>query len=59
MSFADHEYANKRKRTRREKFLAGVEQVVPWSALEALIELHYPKAGRRRASWKSSEPAPS
>ena len=48
MSFADHEYANKRKRTRREKFLAGVEQVVPWSALEALIELHYPKAGRRR-----------
>jgi len=48
MSFGDAEYANKRKRTRRETFLAEMEQVVPWTALVALIEPLYPKAGRGR-----------
>lgn len=47
-SFGDAEFAGKRKRTRREAFLAEMEQVVPWSRLEALIEPHYPKAGRGR-----------
>ncbi|MFM2006952.1 MAG: hypothetical protein RLZZ09_2607 [Pseudomonadota bacterium] len=37
----------KKKQTRREKFLAEMEQAVPWSALWAVIEPHYPKAGRR------------
>ena len=45
MSFSDFEYAGKRKQTRRERFLAEMEQVVPWSGLIALIEPHYPKAG--------------
>ena len=36
--------ATKKKRTRREKFLAEREAVVPWSRLLALIEPHYPKA---------------
>jgi len=45
MSFSDFEYAGKRKQTRRERFLAEMEQVVPWSGLVALIEPHYPKAG--------------
>jgi IS5 family transposase len=34
MSFSDVEYAGKRKQTRRERFLAEMEQVVPgadWS----------------------------
>jgi IS5 family transposase len=35
----------KKKQTRREKFLAEMEAVVPWSRLLALIEPHYPKAG--------------
>lgn len=48
MSFGDAEYAGKRKRTRREEFLAEMERVVPWDALLALIEPHYPKAGRGR-----------
>jgi hypothetical protein len=34
----------KQKRTRRAKFLAEVEAVVPWSRLLALIERHYPEA---------------
>ena len=34
--------------SRREHFLNTMESVVPWSELEALIEPHYPKAGRGR-----------
>ena len=48
MSFAQAEYAGKRKTTRREKFLAQMEQVVPWSRLVALIEPHYPRGQRGR-----------
>jgi len=48
MSFSDAEYNGKRKRTRREVFLAEMEKVVPWEALLALIEPVYPKAGRGR-----------
>jgi len=36
-------YFDKGKRTRREQFLAEMEQVVPWVRLCALIEPHYPK----------------
>lgn len=45
-SFASLEFAGKKRRTRREKFLAEMERVVPWTALVALIEPHYPKSGR-------------
>ncbi len=45
-SFGDAEGLGQRKRTRREVFLAEMEQVVPWQALLALIEPHYPKMGR-------------
>ncbi|ASI68629.1 transposase [Diaphorobacter nitroreducens] len=46
MSFASYEFAQKKRVTRREKFLAEMEQVVPWARLEALIEPKYPSAGR-------------
>jgi hypothetical protein len=45
MSFSDFEYAGKRKQTRRESFLAEMDQVVPWVGLLGLIEPFYPKAG--------------
>ena len=48
MSFAQSEYERKKKTTRREKFLAEMEQVVPWGRLVALIEPHYPKGKRGR-----------
>jgi IS5 family transposase len=48
MSFGDAEYRGKRKQTRREKFLAEMEQVVPWDSLLGLIEPFYPVAGRGR-----------
>ena len=47
MSFAQAEYAGKKKRTRRDKFLAQMEQVVPWQRLIGVIEPHYPKSGQR------------
>src|SRR6056297_3567323 len=37
----------KRKRTRRELFLAEMDAVVPWTRLLALIEPYYPKAGSK------------
>jgi IS5 family transposase len=45
-SFASAEYALKKKRTRREKFLGEMERIVPWARLIALIEPRYPKSGR-------------
>jgi IS5 family transposase len=32
------------RKSRRELFLDEMEQVVPWSDLEPLVEPHYPKA---------------
>jgi IS5 family transposase len=45
-SFASAEYAGKKRQTRRERFLAEMDAVVPWKRLEALIEPHYPKSGK-------------
>ena len=45
-SFASAEFALKKKRTRREKFLAEMERVVPWARLIAVIEPLYPTSGR-------------
>ena len=46
-SFSDLEYANKKRRTRRELFLAEMDAVVPWPELLAVVEPHYPRAGGR------------
>jgi IS5 family transposase len=37
-----------RRPTRRDTFLATMEQIVPWQALCEVIEPHYPKAGNGR-----------
>jgi IS5 family transposase len=47
LSFADAEYLAKRKRTRRDRFLAEMEQVVPWALLLTMLTpYYYPNAGR-------------
>ncbi len=51
LSFASLDYQAKKKRTKREKFLAEMDGVIPWSRLEALIEPHYPKAGNGRRPY--------
>jgi transposase, IS5 family len=45
-SFASAEFALKKKRTRREKFLGEMERLVPWSRLVSVIEPLYPTTGR-------------
>src|SRR5271163_4975613 len=47
-SFATAEFLRKKKVTRREKFLAEMERVVPWARLVALVEPHYPSGRRGR-----------
>jgi IS5 family transposase len=48
MSFAQSEYAGKKRVTRRERFLGEMERVVPWARLVAVIEPHYPQGKRGR-----------
>jgi transposase, IS5 family len=48
LSFSDAEQDTKRKKTRREVFLDEMDKVVPWAALESVIEPHYPRAGKGR-----------
>src|SRR3954469_4571002 len=45
LSFATLDYAGKKKRTKRDVFLAEMGSAVPWSVLEAVIAPHYPKEG--------------
>ena len=47
ISFAAAEYEGKKKITRREVFLAKMEQVVPWPRLIEVIEPYHPKSGKR------------
>ncbi|MFO8237190.1 MAG: IS5 family transposase, partial [Prochlorococcaceae cyanobacterium] len=47
LGFSDYEQTPAKKRTKREKFLAEMDAVVPWQALIALIEPHYPKTGSK------------
>lgn len=46
ISFSQAEHDGKRKQTRRDKFLAEMDLVVPWQRLIAVIEPVYP-AGKR------------
>ena len=46
LTFGDAETLGQRKRTRREIFLAEMEQVVPWQQLLGLVAPHYPVSGR-------------
>src|SRR5271169_3325683 len=47
-SFSQAEYAGKKKQTRRDKFLAEMEQVVPWARLVKRLQPFYPNGERGR-----------
>ena len=47
-SFSQAEYAGKKKQTRRDKFLAEMELVVPWARLVARLRPLYPNGERGR-----------
>ena len=51
LTFGDADLAGKGKLTRKERFLAEMEQVVPWSVLVRLIAPVYPAAGNGRRPY--------
>lgn len=54
MSFSDLEYTHKKKKTRRELFLARMDGLIPWARLEKRIRRHYPKKGNGRPPYPLS-----
>jgi len=51
LTFGDAEFAGKGKTTRKERFLAEMEQVVPWASFLKLIAPVYPEAGNGRRPY--------
>ena len=47
-SFSDLAYEHKKKTTRKERFLAEMEAILPWDELLKPIMKKYPKAGQGR-----------
>jgi IS5 family transposase len=54
LSFSEAEYDIKKRKTRREKFLAQMEQLIPWKKLERRLERYYPKKGKGRPPYPLS-----
>ena len=50
-SFAEVEFENKKRKTRRELFLERMDRLIPWQRLEERIKPFYPKAGRGRRPY--------
>ena len=51
LTFTDSEFNNKRRKTRKEVFLARMNELMPWEQLEAVIEPFYPKEGKGRRPY--------
>jgi IS5 family transposase len=51
LTFADSEFNQKRRRTRKEIFLDRMDKLIPWKRLESIIEPQYPKAGNGRRPY--------
>jgi len=47
-SFAGLAYENKKRKTRRERFLDEMDAVIPWKTLVEVVAPHYPKPGNGR-----------
>lgn len=54
ITFSDAEYEHKKRKTRREKFLERMEELIPWEKLEKRVRRHYPKAGNGRHPYPLS-----
>ena len=51
LGFSELELRRNHYKTRKELFLAKMEDLIPWSRLTALIEPYYPKAGNGRRPY--------
>ena len=50
-TFADLDYAGKKRKTRREIFLERMDGLIPWRRLKERIRPFYPQAGRGRRPY--------
>ncbi len=48
MTFSDMEYANRKRRTKREEFLKVMNEIIPWTEWVEYIRPFYPKGERGR-----------
>lgn len=53
-TFADIEFNNRCRKTRKEIFLTRTDGLMPWGQLEAVIETFYLKAGKGRRQYPLS-----
>ncbi len=51
LSFSDSEFLQKRRTTRKERFFAKMEKLVPWQRIISVIEPYYPKPGNGRRPY--------
>ena len=51
MSFAEIEYQNKKRKTRREKFLERMDSLIPWDRLVKRLKRHYHKGRTGRPPY--------
>jgi len=51
ISFAEAEYAQKKRKTRREKFLERMDALIPWNRLVKKLKRHYPKGRNGRPPY--------
>ncbi|MFT6654641.1 MAG: IS5 family transposase [Marinomonas primoryensis] len=54
LAFADSEFNNKRRKTRKEIFHSRMNELMPWDQLEAVIKPFYPKPGNGRRPYPLS-----
>lgn len=54
LTFAEAEYAIKKRKTRRELFLEKLDQLLPWKQLEASVSRHYARGGVGRPPYPLS-----
>ena len=54
LTFSDAEYSLKKRKTRREKFLEQMDELIPWQSLEKKIQKYYPKPGKGRRPYPLS-----
>lgn len=47
-TFSDIEYSNRRRKTKKEKFLNDMDRIIPWEHWVALIREYYPSGKRGR-----------
>ena len=51
LSFSDLEHENKKRKTRRERFLDRMDRLITWALLLKLLGRHYPKGNRGRPPY--------